>query len=156
MDMQKNVERIAGIMALGRLHYETSAEATSFRVLFETLGVFVRFHQAGVGVVVTVTSPIVSGIDADGAGAAAALNHLHRLNLEHRFLKFLLLDGELISVCDLLADHLHAAELLNAIYATAAAAEKLGTPLAEELGGRTFAAVLEAERADVSVDETSE
>ena len=89
-------------------------------------------------VVITVSSPILLDIDPDSPGAAAAYNQLNELNTEHFFARFTFTGEILQADYDLLGDNLQAAELSNAIYVIAAAADHLDDELVDTLGGKPY------------------
>lgn len=158
MDATTSREQVAGILALHDLRFAATDDGIGFRLLFDTAGVFIRVAPLGKHVVITVTSAILTGIDPDGAGAAAALYVLNDVNIENRFVKVVFVDGDLLAAYDLLADDLQAIELLNAIYTSARVAEELGARLVSRLGGKTFVAALDAadDGVEFEVDDSDE
>lgn len=138
MDIQQSIEQVAGILHRAGLQFDIRSDGAGYRLPFETVAVFVDVDGWGDGTVVTVSSPILQGIDEDGPGAAVALNRLNDLNRAHRFLKFTFMDGYLVAVADLLGATLRQEQLLDVVYATASAADRLGPELADEVGGLTY------------------
>jgi hypothetical protein len=144
MDIEASIEQVAGILVREELSFQTRGDGRGYRLLFGSgTGVLIEFDHWKNDVIVKVSSPILSQIDPDGPGAAAALNALHELNHSHCFLKFVFVEGALVVACDLLGGHLHSSQLLNAVYAVASAARRLEDELIDEVGGLTYQAVME-------------
>jgi hypothetical protein len=114
--------------------------------------VFIHFDRWGDGVRVFVTAPALQQVDPDGAGAAVVTARLNELNRRHRFAKWLFDDGTLLAVHDLLGDHLHRDELLNAVYSLAGAAQDAADELAEDSGGLRYGDLVEVEDFEVDDD----
>lgn len=143
MDLDVSIEQVAGILVREELKFQTAPDGEGYRLLFGSTAVFIAFSPWRDGVSITVSAPILQDIDPSSPGAATLLNRLNELNMNHRFLKFVYDDGALIAVYDLLGDRLQAAELLNAVYIVAAAADHLDDELIDEIGGKRFEDVLE-------------
>ena len=143
MDIDSSIEQVAGILVREDLKFQMAPDGEGYRLLFGSAAVFISFMPWRDGVSITVSSPVLQDIDATDPGAAAALNRLNELNLNHRFLKFVFDDGALMAIYDLLGDRLQAAELLNAVYVVAAAADHLDDELIDEIGGKRFEDVLD-------------
>ena len=143
MDIEASIEQVAGILIREDLKFQSAPEGDGYRLLFGSTAVFIAFTPWRDGVAITVSAPILQEIDQASPGAALLLNRLNELNMDHRFLKFVYDDGALVAVYDLLGDRLQAAELLNAVYLVAAAADHLDDQLVEEIGGMRFEDVLE-------------
>ena len=143
MDIDASIEQVAGILVREDLKFQMAADGGGYRLLFGSTAVFVNFMPWREGVSITVSAPILQDIDPAAPGAAVALNRLNELNMNHRFIKFVFDDGALMAIYDLLGDRLQAAELLNAVYVVAAAADHLDDALIDEIGGKRFEDVLE-------------
>lgn len=153
MDIDTSIEQAAGIMLREELHFATSRDGRSYRLLFGSAAVFVNFDRwLEESVAIIVSSPIVQGIDPESPGGAQAFNLVNHLNATHYFVKFTFQHGILSARYDLLGDNLQAAELRNAIYAVASAANRLDDDLAEQLGGKAYETVME----EWSVEESDE
>lgn len=114
---------------------------------------FVTFEQYGDdNVAITVTSHMLSEIDRESPGAAVAYNRLEELNRQYLFLKFVMVDM-LVVACDLLGNHLHSTELLNAVYGVGGAAARLEDDLLEEIGGKTYEMVLAEQVTEYDLDD---
>jgi Putative bacterial sensory transduction regulator len=143
VDLEASIEQVAGILVREDFRFTTSKDRRSYRLLFDSAAVFIDFDTWQEGVVVTVHSPVLQGIDEDGPGAAVALNRLNELNRRHFFTKFTFANGTLVAEYDLLGDQLKAVELVNAIVVVAAAADRLDDELREDLGGKPYVELLE-------------
>lgn len=143
MDIEASIEQVAGILIREDLKFQSAPDGDGYRLLFGSTAVFIAFTPWRDGVAITVSAPILQEIDQASPGAALLLNRLNELNMDHRFLKFVYDDGALVAVYDLLGDRLQAAELLNAVYLVAAAADHLDDELVDEIGGMRFEDVLE-------------
>jgi hypothetical protein len=143
MDVDASIEQVAGILVREELKFQTAPDGAGYRLLFGSTAVFINFMTWREGVSIIVSAPILQDIDPAAPGAAAALNRLNELNLNHRFIKFVFDDGALMAIYDLLGDRLQATELLNAVYVVAAAADHLDDELIDEIGGKRFEDVLE-------------
>ena len=143
MDLDASIEQVAGILVREDLKFQMASDGGGYRLLFGSAAVFISFMPWREGVSITVSAPVLQDIDPSAPGAAVALNRLNELNLNHRFIKFVFDDGALMAIYDLLGDRLQAAELLNAVYVVAAAADHLDDELIDEIGGKRFEDVLE-------------
>lgn len=142
MTKQQSLDQVAGILHRAELKFEESADRAGFRLLFEDAAIFVVADHFGDDVMLTVTSPILSGIERDTPGYALVLNRLNDLNRRHRFLKFMVIRDSLVAAADLRADDLAAGELLNVVRLMATAANRTARKLAKRTGGRTYRQVL--------------
>ena len=137
MDIDASIEQVAGILHRAELKFETRPDGKAYRLLF--VGgdaVFIDFNRrAEDSVMITVSSPALQEIEADGIGAAIVLNRLNELNNSHRFLKYVYADETLVVAHDLLGDSLQAGELLHAVFGVAGAARELVEELQPEVGG---------------------
>ena len=143
MDIDASIEQVAGILVREELKFQTAPDGAGYRLLFGSTAVFINFMTWRDGVSITVSAPILQDIDPGAPGAAIALNRLNELNMNHRFIKFVFDEGALMAIYDLLGDRLQAAELLNAVYVVAAAADHLDDELIDEIGGKRFEDVME-------------
>lgn len=155
MDIQASIEQVAGILVREGLQFGTHCSGDSYRLIFGRDAVFVHFVSSGEHVRVAVTAPVLQHIEDDGPGACVATSRLNELNLEHRFVKWTYESGLLLATVDLLGDHLHSAELLNAVYALAALAEEVGDELEDETGGWRYDDVMacEADEEELEVED---
>lgn len=147
MDRDQSIEQVAGILIREGLGFETRDDGQGYRLIFDSAAVFIGFSPWRDGTVITLSSPILQGIDETGPGGAAALNRLNTLNKNSFFTKFTFEDGTLIVEYDLLADRLQADELMNALSVVATSAEVLDDELVDELGGKPFREILEEREA---------
>jgi len=143
MDIEASIEQVAGILIREGLSFETAQDGDGYRLIFDSAAVFIGFSPWRGGTVITLSSPILQGIDPVSPGAAAALNRVNRLNNNSFFTKFVFADGALIVEYDLLADRLQAGELMNALSVVATSAEVLDDELVDEIGGKPFRTLLE-------------
>ena len=138
MDVASSVLKVTAILVGEQLRHEISADGETCRLRFDSVEVFIDFSVwQDDGVVITVHS-VVQDIDPESPGAAQALNLLNDLNRSYFFVKFVFRDGLLIARRDLLGDTLSAAELVNALYEIAGAADQLDDKLADLLGGKPY------------------
>jgi hypothetical protein len=144
MDVEASIEQVAGILVREDFNFGTAQDGRSYRLLFGSAAVFIHFESWHTdSVVITVSSPILQDIEPESPGAARAYTLLNELNRSRYFIRFTFDDGTLAADYDLLGDTLQAAELVNAIYAVAAAADHLDDALIEEIGGKKYETVLE-------------
>jgi len=144
MDLEASIEQVAGILVREGFKFDVADDGRSYRLLFGSAAVFIHFRSwQEDSVAISVSSPILLDIDPEGPGAAAALNALNDLNREHFFARFTFTGTIFQADHDLLGDHLRAAELANAIYVIAAAADHLDDELLESLGGKRYETKLE-------------
>lgn len=144
MDVDASIEQVAGILVREGFNFDTSNDRRSYRLMFGSAAVFIHFHKwQDDSVVITVSAPILLDIDPESAGAAEALNMLDELNRGQFFARFTFGGTTLEVDYDLLGDHLQAAELSNAIYVIAGAADALDDELLERLGGKKYETKLE-------------
>lgn len=144
MDIEASIEQVAGILVREDFKFDTANDRRSYRLMFGSVAVFIHFHTwQDDGVVITVSCPILLDVDPESAGAAEALNMLDELNRGQFFARFTFGGTTLEVDYDLLGDHLQAAELSNAIYVIAAAADALDDALLERLGGKKYETKLE-------------
>jgi hypothetical protein len=144
VDVEASIEQVTGILVREGLRYQMSADRRTYRLLFGSAAVFIDFDSwQDDGVVISVHSPVLQGIDPESAGAAQALNLLNDLNRSFFFAKFTFRDGSLIARYDLLGDSLQAGELTNALFEIAGAADRLDDELSGTLGGKPYERMLE-------------
>lgn len=148
MDIEASIEQVAGILVREGLAFETADDGRGYRLIFDSAAVFIGFSPWKDGTVITLSSPILQGIDEESPGAAAALNMINGLNSNSFFTKFTFVDGALIVEYDLLADRLQAGELMNALSVVATSAEVLDDELVDRLGGKPYRTLLEEREAN--------
>ena len=153
MTTRASIEQVAGILVREGLRFQTHEDGDSYRLLFGEDAVFIHFESVGDHVRIALSSPALQDIDEDGAGAAIALNELNRLNVEHRFVKWVFDEGTLIAGVDLLGDDLQASELRNAVYTLAGTVSQVAEELEERVGGSRYGELLEEELDELEVED---
>jgi hypothetical protein len=155
MDVTTSIEQVAGILHRAGLRFDPTPGDTGYRLLFEPDEAVVLAVEPWRrdSVLITLSSPVLQDVPAEGAGAAVVQNRLHELDHAHRFAKFLWTGDTLLAVHDLLGDTLQAGELLNAVHALAAAASEVAAELQPEVGGLRYRGVLEQAGTGIEFDE---
>jgi hypothetical protein len=146
MDTETSLELIAGILTRHNVIFGLSEDRQCYRLPFETSAVFLSAQPFTTDeVLVSISSPILSGIDLAGPGGAKAMNIVPSLNAAHRLFKFVLdSDGDLIVGYEMFGSGLRAEPLITVIHLMARAAERLGEQLADDLGGQFYARMIES------------
>jgi hypothetical protein len=149
MDLQASIEQVAGILVREGLRFQVHDDGDHYRLLFEPDAVFIHFEQRGDAVRIFLTSPALQRLDPEDPGYALVLNRLNELNRRHGFVKWIVDDGTLMAVHDLLGDHLQAGELLNALGAMTTAVQEAVKELADEVGGERYAEAVARELEEI-------
>jgi hypothetical protein len=145
VDLQASIEQVAGILVREGLCFQMHEDGGSYRLLFAPDAVFIHFDHWDERVRIRLTSPVLQGIGAGGAGHAVVLNRLNDLNRDHAFVKWMLVDGMLMAAHDLLGESLHGRALLNAVFALARAAADAGDALGAQTDGLRYGDAGEAQ-----------
>ena len=148
MGVQEKMDQIAGIFTRNEVPFAQAQDGSNYRVLYGSTAVFVAARTFKDGTVIHFDAPVVVDFDlAQNEGTASSA--VNRLNREVYFAKFVVHEGEggrgTISVeTDLLGDDLQSSELMNGLGLVAELADSNDDRLQADIGGKTYAAVLQA------------
>jgi hypothetical protein len=147
--VEEKMDQIAGIFTRNEVPFAQAQDGSGYRVLYESTAVFVSVRPFQDGTVVHFDAPLVVDFDlSQNAGTAfSAINHLNR---EVYFAKFVLHEeesgrGTITAETDLLGDDLQSSELMNGLQVVAQLADSNDERLQADIGGKTYAEVLQAE-----------
>jgi len=133
------VQQVHGILSMHGIHPHPSSKPDQLLIPVPdgSSAVFVRFHEWGNDTIISLTAPVLTDLDLDGARRPAVLEQLNTLNARSHFGKFFLdaKASQIVLAYDILGDHLEAEELLNALLSVGRLADDVDDQLQADLGG---------------------
>jgi hypothetical protein len=145
--VDEKMDQIAGILTRNEIPFVQNSDGSEYRVLYESTGVFISVRPFRDGTVVHLEAPVVVELDLNDKGGGAFWE-ANQLNSKAYFGKFTVHSqdgrGTLCVELDVLGDDLQASELTNALMIVAELADENDDRLEAEIGGKTYAEVLNA------------
>lgn len=145
------IDQVGGIMAREGLVFGMNDEDRSYRLLFDSIALYVDFQGEDDDPIIQLNSPLVMEVPLEGQ-RDAILARLNDINGRYRYIKTYLQDDVLVASYAIPARNLDGADFMRALEMVVSLAEMLDDSLMIEFGGKRSVDILQWDSDDEEAD----